>query len=85
MLFDVVGWEFVEMLIVVKVLFLLLFVLVKSCANLVVGAVADARGRRCVVVVGWSVVIVVLVLGMIVGVWKLFGVVMMLVFFFGSV
>ena len=54
---DAAGREFAETSTAAKVSFLLPFALAKSCANLVVGAVADARGRRRVVVAGWSVAI----------------------------
>ena len=81
---DAAGREFAETSTAAKVSFLLPFALAKSCANLVVGAVADARGRRRVVVAGWSVAIAAPALGMIAGARKSFGVVTMSAFFLGS-
>lgn len=62
---DSAGRQFSETSSAAKVSFLVPFALAKSCANLVVGSVADSRGRRRVTIVGWSVALCAPVLGMI--------------------
>lgn len=62
---DSAGRQFSETSSAAKVSFLVPFALAKSCANLVVGSVADSRGRRRVTIAGWSVALCAPVLGMI--------------------
>lgn len=61
---DSAGRQFSETSTAAKVSFLVPFALAKSCANLVVGAVADSRGRRRVTIAGWSVALCAPILGM---------------------
>jgi MFS family permease len=81
---DSAGREFSRTSNAVKVSFLVPFALAKSGANLVVGALADATGRRKVTIVGWSIGTCAPVIAMIAaGVGK-YGLVTLSAFFLGS-
>lgn len=81
---DSAGREFSRTSNAVKVSFLVPFALAKSGANLVVGALADATGRRKVTIVGWSIGTCAPVVAMIAaGVGK-YGLVTLSAFFLGS-
>lgn len=64
---DAAGREFGRTSTSAKTAFLVPFALAKSCANLVVGALADAKGRRRTTIVGWCVACIAPVLGLIAG------------------